>query len=687
MIGFHGGTGNGMNGIDQNYIQVLNDAGKKAYLKSVNNVGVVKDALENNRDNVCIIRFAGGGIPDLPTYGETVSESIQNARDWFYQYIYPKLMFDDMQSIKNDVWVEVMNEPDKNIWDHICAMTLELIKILNGLGFKACGPGVNNGEPEPEHWNNPHAMALTLYLERNFDIAALSLHEGKGATGVDINEEIVNLTDWLIGRINRLYEYPWVTKVRFFVSEFGWAYNDIASKDIVLRDINDALNYYMQVPGFSGAFMWNLNQGSEWSGLPEKLNSYIPDITELMLTLPDETGDDSMSRGSPRVQYNRTYILIPPSAGKAWASAAIDATWDNNRYTVGGSADDAGIGDLDTRNIIAVNPHLWGPGEDGNGLSGFYNLYYPLVNYQELFADTPQELFALLSGEDPGPPGTPIYIGPAWNKTFNGMHDRSDRHPRQVEFDFFNNSIFNSVKFQTGTTQDEIANYNTSEFNLCRIYESLEGRSLSIDQAYNSIVPDMQKAYDAGIRYYELYNEPNLTLEGLAHGGIIGTWSNGYEFADFFIELKRRLKQTFPLAKIGFPGLSPGGDATIGFGVHYRVDSEQFIVEADAAVVDADFLCVHAYYVNDVNAAVNEVLLKRNQYPSKLIFVSEYSNPTGDNSQTALHGQEAKSFVNKVSNIPGIGGVYYFIVSGQGWQRASIIDENGALTKFYDGFQ
>lgn len=50
--------------------------------------------------------------------------------------------------------------------------------------------------------------------------------------------------------------------------------------------------------------------------------------------------------GGPRVQYERTYVLLPQSAGPEWANAVINATWKGHRYTIGSSADDAGIGDL-----------------------------------------------------------------------------------------------------------------------------------------------------------------------------------------------------------------------------------------------------------------------------------------------------------------------------------------------------
>ncbi len=95
-------------------------------------------------------------------------------------------------------------------------------------------------------------------------------------------------------------------------------------------------------------------------------------------------------RGIPRVQYARTYVLLPNDAGLDWARAAVAGSWDLNRWTIGGSADDAGIGDLDKRRVIAVNPHLW------DGLKDFYRKHYPGIFLVEVNVKTPMELTAAL---------------------------------------------------------------------------------------------------------------------------------------------------------------------------------------------------------------------------------------------------------------------------------------------------
>ncbi|NLE43786.1 MAG: peptidoglycan DD-metalloendopeptidase family protein [Chloroflexi bacterium] len=106
-------------------------------------------------------------------------------------------------------------------------------------------------------------------------------------------------------------------------------------------------------------------------------------------------------RGGPRVPYSRTYVLLPPQAGREWATAIIDATWDTNRFTVGGSADDAGIGDLDVRRVIAVTPSAW-----GGDLKSFFDTFYPGIIYVPVEVETADELAAVLR-QQPSPPEIP----------------------------------------------------------------------------------------------------------------------------------------------------------------------------------------------------------------------------------------------------------------------------------------
>jgi len=103
----------------------------------------------------------------------------------------------------------------------------------------------------------------------------------------------------------------------------------------------------------------------------------------------ESEGEGEEPRGEPRVQYERTYVLLPPNADAAWARAVVQGAWDEKRYTIGSSADDAGIGDVNVRRVIAVNPQEW-PGS--LSLADFFKQHYPDVEYRPVTATSPEEL-------------------------------------------------------------------------------------------------------------------------------------------------------------------------------------------------------------------------------------------------------------------------------------------------------
>ncbi|MCI0395554.1 MAG: hypothetical protein L0332_15540 [Chloroflexi bacterium] len=131
---------------------------------------------------------------------------------------------------------------------------------------------------------------------------------------------------------------------------------------------------------------------------PFKHNDAYWDDAELITVgeTPPPPPPPPADRGKPRIQYERLYVLLPPGANKEWARAVVESTWDDHRYTVGGSADDAGIGDLDSRIVLAVNPEQWG-GPDV--LRGFFAEHYPGVRYRTVKAATPAELAELLKNQ------------------------------------------------------------------------------------------------------------------------------------------------------------------------------------------------------------------------------------------------------------------------------------------------
>ncbi len=98
------------------------------------------------------------------------------------------------------------------------------------------------------------------------------------------------------------------------------------------------------------------------------------------------------ARGLPRQQYVRTYFLLPPSISQEMALAAMRVAY-KAHATVGFSPDDAGIGDLDRRLVVCINPTAFTEPLD----QAWYDHYYPGVKFITVEANNATELEGKLS--------------------------------------------------------------------------------------------------------------------------------------------------------------------------------------------------------------------------------------------------------------------------------------------------
>ena len=99
--------------------------------------------------------------------------------------------------------------------------------------------------------------------------------------------------------------------------------------------------------------------------------------------------------GQARVEYQRVYVLLPPTADVWWFVAAARGSFDG-RYTIGFSADDAGVGELAARHVLAVNPHHW---PEPLSASWFHS-NYPGTTFTALVANSPEDLESWLKNWD-----------------------------------------------------------------------------------------------------------------------------------------------------------------------------------------------------------------------------------------------------------------------------------------------
>ncbi len=200
------------------------------------------------------------------------------------------------------------------------------------------------------------------------------------------------------------------------------------------------------------------------------------------------------------------------------------------------------------------------------------------------------------------------------------------------------------------------------------------------DYFISSVEGPLTAAYNAGLRYFEVHNEPNLTDEGLRV-----YWQNGREFADFFTCITNKLRPRFPGAKFGWPGLSPSRTRYLaGPNRYYWRD---FLDEAVTALRDADFLCAHFYWGADgtgYQTAVQDLQAFCNEHPDKVVFLSEFANNVLDASAAAmqLKGQQYAAFYGALQNLPpNLGAAFAFCLSSTGqFAEQALIDDHGNRT-------
>ncbi|MEP7357091.1 MAG: M23 family metallopeptidase, partial [Anaerolineales bacterium] len=259
-----------------------------------------------------------------------------------------------------------------------------------------------------------------------------------------------------------------------------------------------------------------------------------------------------------------------------------------------------------------------------------------------------------------------------------GLHGRADGPLQPADYPVFGQARIEAVKLlSTARPQDvdALRAQDPKSFILMRMFASFQGRTVRAQDFAAWMTGDLAPFYAQGLRYFEVHNEPNLVPEGWTQ-----SWSSGQEFAAWFIEVRDRLRQVFPEALFGFPGLSPG-DTIPGM----RQDALEFLTGADAAGRAADWIGLHEYWLSDqeLNSAAGGLgyLEYRRRFPNKLLFITEFSNPdTGVDKH--LKGQQYARLYQMLRTIPGLGAAFAFAVSASsGFGSETWRQEDGGLTE------
>lgn len=199
----------------------------------------------------------------------------------------------------------------------------------------------------------------------------------------------------------------------------------------------------------------------------------------------------------------------------------------------------------------------------------------------------------------------------------------------------------------------------------------------------NYMLPYVLDLYAAGVRYFEVANEVNLSYPE----GLHVMWSNGYQHADWHISVVSLFRNDPRLrdAKWGYPALSPGPHVPQpnNPNILLRYDSDLWWQQGKAAIDFSDWVGVHTYWgnanrvwqdsYNDVHRWVNGPLR------GKEVLITEYSNPATHETWTAK-AQQIVSFINQIKSTLPINSMYLYIISPWGgWPYENVLNNRNAM--------
>lgn len=385
-FGFHTGPGGNPTGIGP-HLRTLDSAGVPIFIKAVDTMSGIDDALAlpnpfGVRHTIVYRKSTGEDYDyDVPDYKLEPSQAA--ALHWKRHVDrFPPAI----KSNRSRVWVEVVNEirkensPGDVMYNNMKAADwLGLFAIaISGLaladGYNIALFGFASGEPEYEHWTSQGMLQFLQVAAANPDRIAIALHE--------YSYDVQNIFDghpYKIGRFNTLHQAcddNGLARPTILITEWGWTLDNVPSPAQAIEDIDAVAAEYASHSNIRGAAIWYL--GPSFNGIADKAQKLIAPVTEFMLSTTYEVEDVTappppVDSGVPRIDYKRTYAVIPSTATEEQAVAIFLENWRESKITVGASYDDAMIGNLTNKTAI-----LYGiPASERAAYLNFRDLYYP----------------------------------------------------------------------------------------------------------------------------------------------------------------------------------------------------------------------------------------------------------------------------------------------------------------------
>lgn len=286
--------------------------------------------------------------------------------------------------------------------------------------------------------------------------------------------------------------------------------------------------------------------------------------------------------------------------------------------------------------------------------------------------DTWESWWTAVTGEeiDPPPP-------PPTGKAGFGLHASADPGDlNAAEIDIFRDSkpeVIKVLSAHAGPSIGRLSEGHPDAVFIIRAFLSMAGRDISPQQFLTDTINDTTRALNhiqGNQRLIELHNEPNLVAEGMGTVWTTGSWANGSEFNDWYLEVLELYKAELPGEVYMYPGLSPGPSVS---GV--RQGHSEFLRQSAGAIAASDVLGLHAYWASEPGTAfpmptalhlVDSYVIS---FPGKELWVTESSNNRPETPENKA--EQYIRFWKELRKRPAVKGVTYYVASASdpqwGW--------------------
>lgn len=261
-------------GMLDEWMRSLDAAGVPFFLKTVDNAEPLYKAQQLREESGVphtLVFRASGGVPnyDLPP-AQAAHEHWEFHREKFPPELDPQ-----------QVWLETINEVDKNRADWLAQFALETARLAMADGFRWAAFGWATGEPEIEDWQSPAMLEFLRLAGANPDRLAIAVHEYSLT-----RDEIKNNYPYQVGRfldLFRVADQHGIPRPTVLISEWGWEYETVPPVGQAMADIRWAASLYAHFPQVKGAAIWNLGSGCCFGDVSQEVSRLIEPLLHFNL--------------------------------------------------------------------------------------------------------------------------------------------------------------------------------------------------------------------------------------------------------------------------------------------------------------------------------------------------------------------------------------------------------------------